>query len=154
MSASVNNQSLDMSIVDQSVSHQVNFWSISLLRCQLQFNQSLHMSASGQSIFRHILCRSHCIFEGLISVTVIFVSVFTTTSSSSQLLCTIWYSAVWPSSQRHTLLNREYVHSNSEVIILNNDQHQLQKIISTNNQINWRIKRQHTTIVNWCYCLR
>ena len=40
------------------------------------------------------------------------------------------------SSQRHTLPNREYVHSNSEVIIPNNDQHQHQKIISTNNRIN------------------
>ena len=40
------------------------------------------------------------------------------------------------SSQRHTLPNREYVHSNSEVIILNIDQHQHQRIISTNNRIN------------------
>ena len=52
------------------------------------------------------------------------------------------------------LPNREYVHSNSEVIILNNDQHQHQKIISTNNRINWRIRKQHTTVVNWFYCLR
>ena len=41
-----------------------------------------------------------------------------------------------PSSQWHTLPNREYIHSNSEGIILNNDQHQHQKIISTNNRIN------------------
>ena len=58
------------------------------------------------------------------------------------------------SSQRHTLPNREFIHSNSEVIILNNDQHQHQKIISTNNRINWRIKRQHTTVDNLSYCLR
>ena len=41
-----------------------------------------------------------------------------------------------PSSQRHTLPNRDYIYSISEVIILNNDQHQQQKITSTNNRIN------------------
>ena len=58
------------------------------------------------------------------------------------------------SSQRHTLPIWDCMHSISEVIILNNDQHQHQKIISTNNKINCRIKRQHTTVANWCYCLR
>ena len=53
--------------------------------------------------------------------------------------CDMWYHQECmgkPSSQRHTLPNQEYIHSNSEVIILNNDQHQHQKIISTNNRIN------------------
>ena len=40
------------------------------------------------------------------------------------------------SSQRHTLPIWDDMHSTSEVIILNNDQHQHQKIISTNNGIN------------------
>ena len=41
------------------------------------------------------------------------------------------------SPQRHTLPKRDYTHSISEVIIiLNNDQHQHQKTISTNNRIN------------------
>ena len=43
---------------------------------------------------------------------------------------------------------------NTKAIILNNDQHQHQKIISTNNSINSKIKQQHTTLVNWCFCLR
>ena len=61
--------------------------------------------------------------------------------------------SVCPSSQWHALPNREYMHFNSELIILNNDQHQHQKIISTNNRIKSKIKQQHTTSVNWCYCL-
>ena len=50
---------------------------------------------------------------------------------------------VYPSLQQHTLPNRDYVLSISEVVILNNDQHQHQKIMSTNNRINWKIKQQH-----------
>ena len=59
-----------------------------------------------------------------------------------------------PSSQRHTLQNRYYMYSISEVLILNNDLQQHQKIILTNNRTNQKIKQQHTTFVNWCYCLR
>ena len=58
------------------------------------------------------------------------------------------------SSQRHTLPIWDCMRLTSEVIILNNDQHQHQKIISTNNRINWRIRRQHTTVVNRFYGLR
>ena len=53
----------------------------------------------------------------------------------------------------HTLPNLDQIYAISEVIILNNDQHQHQKIIATNNRINSKIKRHHTTFVNWCYCL-
>ena len=38
-----------------------------------------------------------------------------------------YVSTISTSSQRHTLPNREYIRSNSEVIILNNDQHQHQE---------------------------
>ena len=47
------------------------------------------------------------------------------------------------------------MHSISEVIILNNDQHQhKKKTATTNNRINSKIKQQHTAFVDWCYCLR
>ena len=69
-------------------------------------------------------------------------------------LLRLWEFRVTASSQRHTLPICGYMHPISEVIILNNDQHQHQKIISTSNRINWRIRRQHTTVVNWFYCLR
>ena len=58
------------------------------------------------------------------------------------------------SSQQHTLPKRDNMHSISEVLIPNNDQHQLNKTATTNNRINSKIKQQHTTFVNWCYCLR
>ena len=58
------------------------------------------------------------------------------------------------SSQQHTLPKWDYTYSISEAVILNNDQHRHQKIISTNNRINLKIKQQHTTFVNWCFCLR
>ena len=44
----------------------------------------------------------------------------------------------------HTLPYLDQIHSISEVIILNNDQHQHQKTISTNNRINSKIN-QHLT---------
>ena len=68
------------------------------------------------------------------------------------LLCYL-STRVSPSSQRHTLPICGYMHPISEVIILNNDQHQHQKMISTNNRINWRIRLQQTTVVNWFYDL-
>ena len=46
------------------------------------------------------------------------------------------------------------MHSISEVIILNNDKHQDKKTATTNNRIKSKIKQQHTTFVDWCYCLR
>ena len=46
------------------------------------------------------------------------------------------------------------MHSILEVIILNNDQHQHKKTATTNNRIDSKIKQQHTTFVDWCYCLR
>ena len=58
------------------------------------------------------------------------------------------------SSQQHTLPKRDNMHSISEVLIPNNDQHQLKKTATTNNRINSKIKQQHTTYVDWCYCLR
>ena len=61
------------------------------------------------------------------------------------------------SSQRLTLPKQENMHPISKVIILNNDQHQhkkIAKIATTNNRINSKIKQQHTTFVDWCYCLR
>ena len=64
------------------------------------------------------------------------------------------FHTVRASSQRHTLPNQDYIHTISEAIILNSDQHQHQKNISINNWINWKIKQQHTTFVNCCYCLR
>ena len=51
-------------------------------------------------------------------------------------------------------MHGRYMHSISEVIILNNDQHQHKKTATTNNRINSKIKQQHTTFVDWCYCLR
>ena len=93
----------------------------------------------------------------------------TLSSACVRILSLIWFPSLFvstkmpnnamtsltvPSSQRHTLPIWECMHSISEVIILNNDQQQHQKIISTNNRINWRIRRQHTTVVNWFYCLR
>ena len=44
------------------------------------------------------------------------------------------------------------MHPISEVIILNNDQHQHKKTATTNNRINSKIKQQHKTLVDWCYC--
>ena len=41
----------------------------------------------------------------------------------------------------------------SEIIILNSDQHQHKKTISTNSTINSEIKQQHTTFVDMCYCV-
>ena len=67
-----------------------------------------------------------------------------------QLVC----FRIFASSQRHTLPKQENMHSISEVIILNNDKHQHKKITWTNNRINRKIKQQHTTVVDWCYCLR
>ena len=46
------------------------------------------------------------------------------------------------------------MHSISEKIILNNDQHQHKRTATTNNRINSKIKQQHTTFVAWCYYLR
>ena len=57
-------------------------------------------------------------------------------------------------SSSHTLPNWDQIYSISEVIILNNDQHQHQKTISTYNRISSKIKQQHTTFVDWCYGLR
>ena len=53
---------------------------------------------------------------------------------------------------RHTLPKQGYTYSISEAVIINNDQHQHQKTILTNNMINLKIKQQHTAVVNWCYC--
>ena len=54
---------------------------------------------------------------------------------------------------RHTP-NVDQIYVISEVIILNNGQHQHQKTISTNSRINSEIKQQHTTFVDRCYCVR
>ena len=76
-------------------------------------------------------------------------------------------NAIWPkrcpdtgqkrinvaSSQGHTLPKRDYMHFISEVIILNNHRHQHKKTATTNNKINSKIKQQHKTFVDWCYCL-
>ena len=59
-----------------------------------------------------------------------------------------------PSSQRHTLPKSDDMHPISEVIILNNDQHQHKKTATTNNRIKSKIKQQHTTFIDWCYCFR
>ena len=47
----------------------------------------------------------------------------------------------------HALLHRHYIHSISEVIILNNDPHQHKKTATTNNRINSKIKQQHTPLL-------
>ena len=47
----------------------------------------------------------------------------------------------------------DYMRSISEVIILNNDQHEHKKTATTNYRIKSKIKQQHTTFVDWCYCL-
>ena len=43
----------------------------------------------------------------------------------------------------HALPNQDWIYSISEVTILNDDQHQHQKTVSTNNRINSKIKQQH-----------
>ena len=59
-----------------------------------------------------------------------------------------------PSSQLHASLNRDYIYSISELTILNNDQHQYQSIILTNNRINSKINQHLAPFVDWCYCGR
>ena len=46
------------------------------------------------------------------------------------------------------------MHSISEVIILNNNQHQHQKTLSTNNRISSKINQHLTPFADWCYCGR
>ena len=55
---------------------------------------------------------------------------------------------------RHTMPNLDQIYAISEVIILNNDQHQQQKAISTKNSINSKINQHLTPFVDWCYCGR
>ena len=58
---------------------------------------------------------------------------------------------------RHTLPNLDLIYAISEVIILNNDQHEYKKK-STNNWINFKIKQQHIlssiVIVSDKFCFR
>ena len=54
----------------------------------------------------------------------------------------------------HALPNWNQIYSITGVIILNYDQHQQQKTISTNNRINSKINQHLTPFVDWCYCGR
>ena len=56
-------------------------------------------------------------------------------------------SAIFP---RHALSNRDQIYSISKVIILNNDQHQHQKTIPTNSNINSKINWYLTPFVDYC----
>ena len=52
------------------------------------------------------------------------------------------------------LPNQEWIYSFLDILILNKDQHQHQKTISTYSRISSEIKQPHTTFLDRCYCIR
>ena len=64
--------------------------------------------------------------------------------------CQTYRARLWEFVPRHALPHWDYIHSISEVIILDNDQHQHQKTISANIRFNSKINQNLIPFVGWC----